>query len=80
MKRLFAAALFVLGGMAEGVAWDVERFDTVIRVQPDSSLEITERIVADFHGDPHHGIFRTDRKSTRLNSSHLKLSRMPSSA
>ena len=26
------------------------------------------------------GAFRLDRKSTRLNSSHLKLSRMPSSA
>ena len=27
-----------------------------------------------------HGRVQTDRKSTRLNSSHLKLSRMPSSA
>ena len=26
------------------------------------------------------GVFRADRKSTRLNSSHLRLSRMPSSA
>ena len=29
---------------------------------------------------PHYRDWETDRKSTRLNSSHLKLSRMPSSA
>ena len=57
MKRLFAAAL--LGWSASATAWQIDTFDATIRIQPDSSLDITEHIVADFRGDPHHGIFRT---------------------
>jgi len=59
VRRLLAAGLFVLGWLASAAAWEIEQFDAIIRVQPDSSLEITERIVADFRDDPHHGIFRT---------------------
>ena len=38
-------------------------------------MELWERVLPGSYRD-----WETDRKSTRLNSSHLKLSRMPSSA
>ena len=38
------------------------------------------KISGDHHKDLEYRDWETDRKSTRLNSSHLKLSRMPSSA
>ena len=40
-------------------------------------IQLTEQIINDFGGDV---VFEGDRKSTRLNSSHIPLSRMPSSA
>ena len=38
------------------------------------------RVIGDIQPTPEYRDWETDRKSTRLNSSHLKLSRMPSSA
>ena len=45
-------------------------------VDPSPKLTITGRLELDFEGD----FTRVDRKSTRLNSSHIQKSRMPSSA
>ena len=46
--------------------------------------EMNEADIAEFLGElednPKVMVFRIDRKSTRLNSSHVKRSRMPSSA
>ena len=53
--------------------------DTQIR----HSLVISNKIGSSFGtflATPHHVATAEDRKSTRLNSSHLDLSRMPSSA
>jgi len=44
--------------VARGLNWDIESFDVVLEVQPDGTLEVTERIVADFSREAHHGIFR----------------------
>ena len=46
---------------------------------PEKELEVRERIEYMKHKNSK-GTDGLDRKSTRLNSSHLKLSRMPSSA
>ena len=48
--------------------------------QPRAKLFITDGKTAWFYAPGDRQARRTDRKSTRLNSSHLRLSRMPSSA
>ena len=45
----------------------------------DCVLEALEKLKEDYDTRPYRD-WETDRKSTRLNSSHLMLSRMPSSA
>ena len=60
---------------AEGTAAFGEKIAPLLR-QPNSQ-ELSEVLISSGAGD---GTPNTDRKSTRLNSSHLKLSRMPSSA
>ncbi|MEE8171282.1 MAG: DUF2207 domain-containing protein [Phycisphaerae bacterium] len=46
------------GAAARGLDWNIASFDVAIDVQTDGTLAITERIVADFSREPHHGIFR----------------------
>jgi len=43
-----------------GSAWcfPITNYDTRMEIQPDSSVNVTETITADFTGDPHHGIYR----------------------
>ena len=48
--------------------------------QPGVSLQVSQRIPAGQHGSPLLPGQAADRKSTRLNSSHMSESRMPSSA
>jgi uncharacterized membrane protein YgcG len=43
---------------ARGLNWDIESFDVLLDVRPNGTLEVRERIVADFSREPHHGIFR----------------------
>lgn len=43
---------------AQGLNWEIDSYDIDIQVQPDGALDITERIVADFSREPHHGIYR----------------------
>jgi uncharacterized membrane protein len=38
--------------------WNIPSFDTQIRVNKDSSADVTETITADFREEAHHGIFR----------------------
>ena len=47
---------------------------------PDGIIALDARIVLHPNSVPDHDLPRPDRKSTRLNSSHIPLSRMPSSA
>ena len=50
-------------------------------IRIDTSMFLTKRIVSTFEVVTHkYRDWETDRKSTRLNSSHRSLSRMPSSA
>ena len=52
-----AAALIVLvAGSAQ--AFPIRNYVTRMAIQPDSSINVTETITADFTGEPHHGIFR----------------------
>ncbi|MHB9036559.1 MAG: DUF2207 domain-containing protein [Armatimonadota bacterium] len=43
---------------APASAWQITGYDSLIDVQADGSVIVTEKITADFTGDPHHGIFR----------------------
>ncbi|MHC4416929.1 MAG: DUF2207 domain-containing protein [Planctomycetota bacterium] len=44
--------------VASGLNWEIESFDVTLVVEPDGTLDVTERIVADFSREGHHGIFR----------------------
>ncbi|MHC4615516.1 MAG: DUF2207 domain-containing protein, partial [Planctomycetota bacterium] len=44
--------------VAGGLNWDIESFDVTLVVQADGTLDVTERIVADFSRERHPGIFR----------------------
>ena len=53
----FAACLALLAAVpAHG--WTIPSYNIRIEIQPDSTVVIAETIVADFTGDPHHGIYR----------------------
>ena len=52
------AALFLLWAAAEVPAWQIESFDVDLAVQPDGALLVEETILADFQGEPRHGIYR----------------------
>jgi len=59
-----AAVLFFAGtagtslAQSGGYSWDISSFDTAIAVNKDSSITVSEKIVADFTHDEHHGIYR----------------------
>ena len=76
MKRLFIAAL-----IAQGFRKDVEVSVTWRRVEPEDvghpGIEID--VLKGNYGLAAYDVW-SDRKSTRLNSSHFQVSRMPSSA
>ena len=40
------------------LAWRITAYHTLMEIQSDSSVLVTENIAADFTGDPHHGIYR----------------------
>ena len=63
--------------LALGQAWDDTVTELADTVWQEDDEELT---VALSHPPGEYRDWETDRKSTRLNSSHLKLSRMPSSA
>src|SRR5437868_3528485 len=50
---------FAPTAQAAGLNWAVDSFDATIQVRADGTLDITERIVADFTREAHHGIVRT---------------------
>ena len=90
--RLFAATLAVMALgttsiMAEGLQKTPDIPLSIVESQKDSASILPEQyksyatkmntVVKDYKNGY---MFSIDRKSTRLNSSHLKLSRMPSSA
>ena len=84
--ELFACELIILGYGGESIILDIpaEALDDAI-AQVKKDIAILNNFK--FPGDTRTGNLQTnyrdwetDRKSTRLNSSHLKLSRMPSSA
>ena len=70
MKRLFAracASLLAVGWAAVTLAtpihadegWVITSFNSVIKIAPDSNLDVTEDIRVDFGALARHGIFRT---------------------
>ena len=71
----------MIQGIGAGFVPDVlntEIIDEVLLVSNDEAIETTRKL-ATVEGIPG-GISSGDRKSTRLNSSHTDISRMPSSA
>lgn len=81
MKKFFLFLVFglmlsfvnVMPTHALGTDWSITHFDVDMQAEEDSTLDITETIVADFTQDPHHGIIRslplkyTDTHGNRLN-------------
>ncbi|MHC5007736.1 MAG: DUF2207 domain-containing protein, partial [Planctomycetota bacterium] len=71
------AVAVVLGlcpeAVARGLNWHIESFDVTVVVQPDGSLDVTERIVADFSRERHHGIFREIPYAYRRGGTSFKL-------
>jgi uncharacterized membrane protein YgcG len=59
--------------VARGLNWHIESFDVMLVVQPDGSLDVTERIVADFSRELHHGIFREIPYAYRRGGTSFKL-------
>lgn len=72
---LFAGAAFAQQEMTSPGEWpwNIDSFDTEIRIEKDSSIVVSEKIVADFTREEHHGIYRTipvryrDRFGNKLN-------------
>ena len=59
MKRLIWVALFIVILTAtQALAFPIRNYTTIMEIQPDSSVIVTETIVADFTGEPRHGIYR----------------------
>jgi uncharacterized membrane protein YgcG len=59
--------------VARGLNWHLESFDATLVVKPDGSLDVTERIVADFSRERHHGIFREIPYAYRRDGTSFKL-------
>ncbi len=53
----FLLVVLAVPARADLGGWTMERFDARIVIQPDSTLEVTETITADF-AEPRHGIYR----------------------
>ncbi|MHC4448228.1 MAG: DUF2207 domain-containing protein, partial [Planctomycetota bacterium] len=54
----FAATRADGAGGGGGLNWHIESFDVTLVVRPQGTLEVSERIVADFSREAHHGIYR----------------------
>lgn len=76
-SMLFFVALAILNtagvARADGLRWDITSFDVKIIVQADGTLDITERIVADFSREPHRGILRDIPYSYRRSGTSFRL-------
>ena len=84
--RTFARMITSLGEEAEAINWyeqriSVEKDKDARAIMENAQQEEFKHFAMSLEFLARHNEkWRTDRKSTRLNSSHLKLSRMPSSA
>ncbi|MBI2842425.1 MAG: DUF2207 domain-containing protein [Armatimonadetes bacterium] len=58
MKKLAAAAILVALIAVPAGSFPIRSYNIKMEINPDSSVLVTEAIVADFRGEPHHGIFR----------------------
>ncbi|MDO8682730.1 MAG: DUF2207 domain-containing protein [Armatimonadota bacterium] len=58
MRKLLLAVSLIFCAAIPAAAWRIPSIDVAIDVQRDSSVIVTETIVADFTDDPHHGIYR----------------------
>ena len=75
-----AAALLPLGAVAQ-TDWPTKPVSMVVPYPPGGVNDAVARVYADkLTGDLGKTVLVEDRKSTRLNSSHVSESRMPSSA
>ena len=59
MKRfIFLSIIFSLFFISKAYSWIIDDYDVEIKIEPDSSLKITERLVVDFENENKHGIYR----------------------
>ena len=83
VRRLYPQVKLAIGPPIEdGFYYDVELPSGAVLTEEDLPKIESEmaKIVKENHSFKQSFMNKADRKSTRLNSSHLKLSRMPSSA
>ena len=87
-RRFFLVALCAAGVWSAGAAFahdrpgrnDDDALERVRRAREQGRILPLETIVAQAERELDANVVDVDRKSTRLNSSHIPLSRMPSSA
>jgi uncharacterized membrane protein len=59
LKRfIFLSIIFSLVFVSNAYSWIINDYDVEIKIEPDSNLKITERLVVDFGSENKHGIYR----------------------
>ncbi|MBI4235209.1 DUF2207 domain-containing protein [Candidatus Peregrinibacteria bacterium] len=56
--KFFGLSLLLISNTALAESWEISSFDAEILINKDASVEITEKIVADFTNEAHRGIAR----------------------
>lgn len=71
---LQVASLQIASAQSYGGDWDIKNYDTEIQINADSTINVTEHIVADFTRSEHHGIIRIiPVKYTDTNGKHSEI-------
>jgi hypothetical protein len=58
MKRLLFGIFFCFLTLQKAGAWSIDQYEVNIHISEDRKITVEEIIIANFMGDPHHGIYR----------------------
>lgn len=59
LVSLLAIAAFAPTAFSYGYGWDIDKFDTAVKINEDGIINVTETIVADYTNESHHGLIRS---------------------
>lgn len=59
LVSLLALAAFAPTAFSYGYGWDIDKFDTAIKINENGIMNVTETIVADYTNESHHGLIRS---------------------